>query len=169
MKVMRRAFSLGKERQRFRLVQYAVQPNHIHLIVEASDKRTLSSGARGLAIRIARRLNAMLGRTGKVFSDRYHSVELSSARQVRNALAYVLLQARRHAAQRQSAMTTQRDSCSSAPLFDGFTSGKPRAGPWSETVVAAETWVLRVGWRRYGAIGLREVPGAHSTTKARRA
>jgi REP element-mobilizing transposase RayT len=168
MKVMRRAFNLGKERQRFRLVQYAVQPNHIHLVVEADDKRALSSGARGLAIRIARRLNAMLGRSGKVFADRYHSVELTTARQVRNALAYVLLQERRHAAQRQAAMTSQRDACSSAPLFDGFTSGKPRAGPWSETVAAAETWVLRVGWRRYGAIDLREVPGARSATRARR-
>ena len=169
MKVMRRAFSLGKERERFRLVQYAVQPNHLHLIVEASDKRALSSGARGLAIRIARRLNAMLGRIGKVFADRYHAVELSSARQVRNALAYVLLQERRHAAQRQAAMTSQRDACSSAPLFDGFTSGKPRAGPWSETVAEAETWVLRVGWRRYGAIDLREVPGARSGRSAPRA
>jgi REP element-mobilizing transposase RayT len=163
MNVMRRAFSLGKERARFRLVQYAVQSNHLHLIVEAGDKRALSGGARGLAIRIARRLNAMLGRSGRVFADRYHAVELGSARQVRNALAYVLLQSRRHAAQRQEAMTSQRDRCSSAPLFDGFTSGVPRDGPWRDTIVPAESWVLRVGWRRYGAIDLREVPGAAST------
>jgi REP element-mobilizing transposase RayT len=162
MKVMRRAFALGKERARFRLVQYAVQPNHLHLIVEAGDKRALSGGARGLAIRIARRLNAMLGRSGKVFADRYHAVELGSARQIRNALAYVLLQERRHAAQRQAAMTSARDPCSSAPLFDGFTSGRPRAGPWSDTVVEAGGWMLRAGWRRYGAIDLREVPGTRS-------
>jgi putative transposase len=27
----------------------------------------------GLAVRIARRLNAMMGRKGKVFADRYHA------------------------------------------------------------------------------------------------
>src|SRR5262249_36142209 len=36
IKVMRAAFRGGKERFGFRLVQYAVQSNHLHLIVEAS-------------------------------------------------------------------------------------------------------------------------------------
>jgi len=160
IKVMRAAFRGGKERFGFRLVHYAVQPNHLHLIVEARNKRALSSGARGLAIRIAMRLNHLLGRKGRVFEERYHAVPLGSPRQVRRALAYVLLQERRHAAGRHRALTTSLDRCSSAPGFDGFKNVAPRAGPWSETVVEAGTWLLTTGWRRHGTIDPREVPGA---------
>jgi REP element-mobilizing transposase RayT len=159
MKVMRQAFRKGKERGGFRLVQYAVQANHLHLIVEARNRRVLSSGARGLAIRIAMRLNVMLRRGGKVFAERYHAVALGSPRQVRRALAYVLLQQRRHGAKRGVGITDALDACSSAPMFDGFTRGAPRAGPWSDTVVEAGTWLLSVGWRRHGAIDPREIPG----------
>src|SRR5580765_7362624 len=42
IKVIRTAFAGGKKRPGFRLVQYAVQPKHLHLIVEATNKRTLS-------------------------------------------------------------------------------------------------------------------------------
>jgi REP element-mobilizing transposase RayT len=162
IKVMRAAFRGGKDRFGFRLVQYAVQPNHVHLIVEAKDKRALSSGARGLAIRIAMRLNRLLRRNGQVFSERYHAVPLTSPRQVRNALAYVLLQERRHATGQRRALSTTLDRCSSAPGFDGFKNVAPRAGPWTDTVVAADTWLLAIGWRRRGAIAPREVPGPHA-------
>jgi REP element-mobilizing transposase RayT len=159
MKVMRAAFRGGKDRFGFRLVQYAVQANHVHLIVEAKDKRALSSGARGLAIRIAMRLNHLFGRKGKVFTERYHAVPLGSPRQVRRALAYVLLQERRHAAGRRRTLTARLDRCSSAPGFEGFKNVAPRAGPWSDTVVEGDTWLLTTGWRRYGRIDPREIPG----------
>ncbi len=92
------------------------------------NKRALSSGdARGLAIPIAMRLNHLLGRKGRVFTERYHAVPLGSPRRVRRALAYVLLQERRHAAGRQRALTTTLDRCSSAPGFDDQTVA--RGGP----------------------------------------
>jgi REP element-mobilizing transposase RayT len=159
--ILRRAFREGREREGFRLVHYAVQPDHLHLIVEASNKTALSSGIRGLSIRIARQLNGTLGRRGKVFADRYHGRSLKTPREVRNALAYVLLQAQRHAAKRRGAIGAELiDPCSSAPLFEGFTRGRrPRAGPWDETVVAPSTWLLKTGWKRYGLIDPTEVPG----------
>ena len=160
MSVLRRAFVSGRERFGFRLVHYAVQPDHLHFIVEARGKKSLSSGARGLAIRVAIRLNAALGRVGKVFAERYHAVALGSPRQVRHALAYVLLQARRHAAKRRVGVTTELDACSSALVFDGWADASPRAGPWDETTVAARTWLLSTGWRKYGRIHRAEVPGA---------
>jgi putative transposase len=159
--VLRRAFREGKERAGFRLVQYAVQPDHLHLIVEASDKEALSSGVRGLSIRIARQLNGTLGRRGKVIADRYHARALGTPREVRNALAYVLLQAHRHAAKAPSARCTPViDPCSSAPLFDGFIGSRPvQAGPWDGTVVEAKMWLLTTGWWRCGRIDPTEVPG----------
>ena len=49
----------------FRVVHYSVQDNHVHLIVEAEGRDTLSSGVRRLMVRIARRVNRLLRRRGR--------------------------------------------------------------------------------------------------------
>jgi len=90
------AFEAGAERFGFRLNQYSVQTNHVHLIAEAPDRRALSRGVQGLAVRVARRLNRLWQRKGKVFSDHDHDRILRTPKEVRNALAYVLNNAKRH-------------------------------------------------------------------------
>ena len=67
--------ALGDGRERFglRLLQFSLQSNHVHLIVEADDRRALSRGIQGLSIRIARALNRNLNRSGRVFADRYEA------------------------------------------------------------------------------------------------
>ncbi len=54
-----RAFNGGKERFGFRLSHFAVMSDHLHLLVEAESRRSLTAGLRGLGIRIARALNEM--------------------------------------------------------------------------------------------------------------
>lgn len=81
--------------KRFRLIHYSIQSNHLHLIVEAADAEALGRGMMSIASRLARAVNRVFARTGKVLSDRYHSRVLKTPREVRNALAYVLLNARR--------------------------------------------------------------------------
>ena len=44
------------------VVHFSIQPDHVHLIVEAKDKRALSSLLRRVAIRFTLRLNARIGR-----------------------------------------------------------------------------------------------------------
>src|SRR5690348_15123660 len=51
-KVIQRAMYAGGQRDDFRLVHFAVLGNHIHLIVEASDRERLMRGLQGLGIRI---------------------------------------------------------------------------------------------------------------------
>jgi putative transposase len=85
------------QRAGFRIVHYSVQHNHVHLIVEAGSTRELASGVRGLAVRIARRVNRLLFRGGRFWADRWHGRALTSPRQVRNALVYVLQNHRKHA------------------------------------------------------------------------
>jgi REP element-mobilizing transposase RayT len=46
----------------FRVVHYSIQRHHLHLVVEAANRQALSRGMRGLAIRVARRINKVLGR-----------------------------------------------------------------------------------------------------------
>jgi REP element-mobilizing transposase RayT len=55
---------------RFRIVHFSIQHNHVHLVVEASDRRALSSGVSGLVIRIARYVNELLSRRGRFWSER---------------------------------------------------------------------------------------------------
>ena len=76
-RVLERAFRAGKEKKDFGLCQYSVQRDHLHLIVEANDRRALACGMQGLAIRIAKALNKHLhGRRGSVFSERYFARSL---------------------------------------------------------------------------------------------
>jgi hypothetical protein len=73
--------------------------DHLHLLVEAADERALARGMQGFSIRLAKGINRRMERSGRVFGDRYHSVILTSPKQVRRALAYVLQNAKRHAEQ----------------------------------------------------------------------
>ena len=90
------AFWGGKERFGFRLIDYSVQGNHIHLIVEVETTVAMTQGTQGLAIRIGLRLNRVMGRRGKVVADRYHAHVLRTPSEVRRAINYVLQNARRH-------------------------------------------------------------------------
>jgi REP element-mobilizing transposase RayT len=55
--LIRSRLALAAERFEVRLVEYSVQSNHAHLIVEAADERALGRAMKGLLVRIARGLN----------------------------------------------------------------------------------------------------------------
>src|SRR5262245_60707507 len=59
--IIRPAFQKGCERFGFRMNQYSVQGNHLHLIVEAEDATALARGMKGLCVRLARGLNRLAG------------------------------------------------------------------------------------------------------------
>ncbi len=92
----------GAARFGFRLVHYAVMGNHVHLIVEAGDRKALWRGMQGLGVRIARRLNRVMGRTGRVMSDRYHAHILRTPSEVARARAYLVNNAHHHYRRRTS-------------------------------------------------------------------
>jgi len=157
------SFRRACERGRFRLVQYSIQANHVHLIVEAASARDLGRGMKSVGARLARAVNRVFLRRGSVLADRYHVRALRTPREVRNALAYVLLNARRHAAKLGQRLSKTRgvDPASSGRWFEGWRSPPAqRAASDLPAVAAARTWLLRVGWRRRGLIDPSEVPGA---------
>jgi len=135
----------------FRVVHISLQHNHIHLLVEAADSAALESGMRGLAIALAKRINASLDRRGRVFEFRYHSTALTSPRQTRNALAYVLNNWRRHREDERGLRerTMLLDPYSSAISFAGWADFKLTqwpAGYVALPVAPAQTWLLNKGW-----------------------
>jgi REP element-mobilizing transposase RayT len=151
------------ERGRFRVVHYTIQPDHVHAIVEAASRQDLAVGMKSLGSRVARAVNRVFGLHGRVLADRYHLHLLRTPREVRNAIAYVLLNARRHLAKRLGslALPARIDPAASGRWFDGWRSqSAARAGCDPPAVAAARTWLLRTGWRRRELIDLSEVPGA---------
>jgi len=149
---VRRALAVSS-REDFRIIHFTIQNDHVHLIAEADTGRALSSGVRGLAIRIARVVNRALGRSGRIWGDRYHARALTTPRAVRNVLVYVLNNFRKHLKH-----VTGIDPCSSAAWFTGWSERPALDASGPPPVAAARTWLARVGWLRHGAIELHEQP-----------
>ncbi|HEX5050376.1 MAG TPA: hypothetical protein VFZ65_01260 [Planctomycetota bacterium] len=147
----------------FRLCHYAVLNDHLHFLVEASDRRALARGLQGLAIRIAKALNRLWQRRGKVFADRYHDRILKTPREVRNAIRYVLANGKKHAAEgREVAVPQAIDTFTSAPWFEGFRETVTVHGieAMPRPVTEARTWMLTIGWRRHGLLSVHDTPAA---------
>ena len=166
VRAIERAFAAGCARPGFRLVHYSLQGNHAHLIVEADDRAALARGMTAIGTRLALAVNRTAKRRGRVLADRYHVRLLPTPREVRNALRYVLLNARKHAAgtagKAARAVSSLLDPASSARWFDGWRPDariekEPCTGP--PAVARARTWLLAVGWRRHGLLDPADVPG----------
>ncbi len=149
------------ERERFRLVHYSIQNDHVHMIVEAASARDLACGLKAIAARFARGVNRIFRRVGRVLADRSHVHVLRTPHEVRNAIAYVLLNARRHLAKRGHALHRIAcvDPASSGRWFSGWRKAAPAAHD-PPAVAAPRTWLLDFGWRRRGLIDSGEIPGS---------
>jgi len=162
---LRAAFHAGcagvGRRGAFRLCHYAVLNDHLHFLVEAHDRRALARGVQGLAVRIAKALNRLWQRKGKVFADRYHDRILETPREVRNAIRYVLANGKKHAAEgREVHVPAAIDTFTSAPWFDGFRETVTVRGieAMPRPVTDSRTWMLTLGWRRHGLLSVHELP-----------
>ena len=128
-----RAFQGHLGRHPLRLIEFSVQGNHLHLIVEADSSVALSRGMQGLAIRIARALNRMMSRGGRVFADHYHARLLRTPTELARAIGYVLGNAAHHFR---------------GPRADPFASAALTLELRAQTLAPPETWLVRLGWRR---------------------
>jgi len=158
-RAVRGALARCAARDDYRVVHVSIQSNHVHLLVEADDKRALARGMQGFAISAAKRLNrALRRRRGDVFAFRYHATAITSPAQARNAIAYVLNNWRRHRADARAPWRI--DPYSSAAAFGGWSRPHGHAPPREPLpVVGATAWLLTDGWRRAGSIRIDEVPG----------
>lgn len=171
--------AVNRERERyFRIVVFSVQSNHMHMIVEATDRQALSRGVQALCRRIARELNRILFRTGRVFSDRFHQRALTTTLEVRRALIYTLENFRKHHT-KEAQLGIAHDPYSSARYFDGYVNfnGNSNEAPAknlrtqdSHSLEAGraqkkarmeqapvptappQTWLLRTGWKIHGLL-----------------
>lgn len=147
--IVRDVLVAGARRADFRLVHYAVMPNHLHLVCEAKSVQALARGMKGLCVRLARALNRLWRRRGAIFLTRYHPRELRTPREVRNVLVYVLGNAQQHGVLGAGRL----DPCSSAEWFDGWHAVRSPSKD-APPLPAPTTWLLRIGWRRHGLLPL---------------
>jgi len=160
VKALRESFARACQGDGFRVVHYSIQTDHVHMIVEADGEKALGRGMNSVSARVARAVNRVFRRTGKVLAGRYHVRLLGMPREVRNALRYVLLNFRKHVRQRTGAVPrAEIDGASSGRWFDGWRRGARLERRGRREVAEPLTWLLRVGWRRYGLIDPGEVPG----------
>ncbi|HEY3806578.1 MAG TPA: transposase [Kofleriaceae bacterium] len=146
-----------------RIVHLSIQRTHLHLVVEATHKTALARAMQSFLISAARMINRALGERGNVFADRYHATVLTTPRQVRNCVAYVLNNWRRHGEDRERGWMV--DPFSSAVSFGGWkeledrrTALRPPPTYASLIVWFPKTWLLATGWRKHGRIGAFERP-----------
>jgi hypothetical protein len=70
---------------------------------------------------------------------------------------YVLQNHRHHASDQR---TGELDPLSSAIYFDGFSCRLPAHLGRESPVAEPSTWLLRIGWRHHGLLGLHESPSS---------
>jgi len=173
---IQRATLTVARRADFRIVHLSVQRTHLHLLVEADDKTSLARGLQAFQISAAKWLNAAVSegrpggrRRGPVFPDRYHATIVTSPRQARHVLAYVLSNWRRHQEDRDPELHGWKiDWFSSAVMFPDWTEYRDepplwRGAPIYEPLIVFQprTWLLREGWKKHATtLSCFEVPAA---------
>ena len=168
---IRAALAVIARRDNFRVVHFSIQGNHLHLVCEADDRKALSSGMAGFQISAAKHLNDEISkrrgarRRGQVFADRYHVRAITSVRETRHVINYVLNNWRHHGAAGPSLFDGKLDFYSSAVFFPGWkerTTPEIHIPPDYEppAVSRPQTWLLAEGWKRASPISVYETPGA---------
>ena len=163
MVAIRGVFATARERKGFRLTNYSVQRDHIHLIAEAMDRVALSNAMRSLCSRIARAVNRAVARRGQLVAERYHARALSAPKEVRRALLYVLRNSHHHERTHGRYLPPWHyDPCSSALEFDGFALHPefppPPLKARCTTVTPSYSYLLARGWKKHGLIAITEIP-----------
>jgi len=77
----------GRHR-RWSLLSYCLMPNHVHLLIDATVD-DLSAGMRDLSGAYVRRFNRRHGTSGHLFGGRFHSVPVTSDRQLTAVVRYI--------------------------------------------------------------------------------
>jgi len=155
-RVLEGALRKANQKAGFSLAQYSVQGDHLHLLIEAQDKRALARGMQGLLISVAKRLNRLWRRKkGSVFADRYFSRLVEGFRPLRTVLKYIHNNGRKHGVWGSS---TQPDPYSSGRWFRSWGGeGNIRRPLRASPVVEPGEWTLQLATQR--GLQLDDVPG----------
>lgn len=138
LKLLKRAI-LNADKHGLRVVQFSLQSNHVHLIVECENNDILSKGMRSLTVTFAKGLNM-----GRVQIERYHLHVLKSINEARNAINYVLFNKQKH----EKGTYSTIDEYSSLLSLDNalkFARNYAKKAKITLKIREVDKWKLRVG------------------------
>jgi REP element-mobilizing transposase RayT len=75
--------------KKLRVIHYTLEFNHVHLLVECCDNKTLQLGMQALGISFSKAINKIKKLKGGVYKHRYHLRMIASSRELRNVLHYI--------------------------------------------------------------------------------
>jgi putative transposase len=150
-------------REDFRVVEFSVQDDHLHLIVEADDSDALARGMKSFSVRANRIFNAALGRGPRPRLGRPLSPSRSHERAPGSKRDRVLPPKLQEAPARD-----ERDAAHRPVLVGSMVSRMDRAirqhddGERQRPTEEARTVLLRRAWQKHGFIHPGERPRAPS-------
>ena len=167
-KALRAVLLVMLDQPGFRIIHVSIQKNHLHLLIEAKDKRALTDGMHRFGLNAARAINATISGSGKVFKFRYHATQIKTTWHARSALAYVINNWRRHRADLESAITMKAsvDPYASGLSHPAWAARFTAVPAYYEPLPVSQprTWLLREGYKRHGEVDPWETPAAWEHT-----
>jgi len=79
-----------------RIIEFSVQKDHIHFLLEAGNKVVLGKAMRALSISLSKRFSLLLKRKIKALKNRYHLHILNTLKELKNARQYILNNSAKH-------------------------------------------------------------------------
>ena len=85
-----------------RIIHFSLQDNHAHLLIESESKELLSKGMQSFGITFSKNIQKVyteetaIKAPRQVYEERYHCHILTTVRETKNALSYVLRNSYRH-------------------------------------------------------------------------
>jgi len=82
--------------QGLKVLHYALEYNHVHLLIEADNNKLLHKGMQAFGITIAKAINKFKSNKGTVYKHRYHFRQISSLRDFKNVMNYIFQNGMKH-------------------------------------------------------------------------
>jgi REP element-mobilizing transposase RayT len=79
-----------------RILDFTLQHDHVHLLLETSDKYELGEAMRALSISFTKRLSYLAGKKIRAFKTRYHLSLLKSLAQIKAVAHYIATNGKKH-------------------------------------------------------------------------
>lgn len=95
LKLLHRAI-LKARKQGLSILHYTLEYDHVHMMVEADDKTTLSKGMQAFGITFSKGVNRLKVAVGRVFKTRYDYRKLKTPTEIKNTLNYILGNSTKH-------------------------------------------------------------------------
>ena len=132
-----------------RVLQYSLEKNHAHLVVECDSNQILGSAMKSFGSSFGKAVRKVAGGVGSVFKGRYHLSVLINPTKVRNSLKYVLLNRFKHE------NTPMDDNAFSSWRYFAYWPellNRRRSAAWPdkfelpEYLCAPKSWLAAKGW-----------------------